>query len=95
MSKQKLSLTGKLLPLGNNLYEGKSNLCCCLEQRADSVVNGCLWAVPSRPVLGFAILKDLACSLSPKWEMSPYPSVFPRFLQTGTSRGVIAHAQIS
>lgn len=89
MSKQKLSLTGKLLPLGNNLYKGKSNLCCCLEQRADSVVNGCLWAVPSCPVLGFAIL------LSPKWEMSPCPSVFLKFLQTGTSRGVIAHAHIS
>lgn len=64
MSKQKLSLTGKLLPLGNNLCRGKRHLCFCLELGADSALKWVPWVPPPHPILGFTLLKAVLLSPS-------------------------------
>lgn len=69
MSKQKLSFTGKLLPLGDNLCRGKRHLCFCLELGADSALNGAMDHASS-PNLGFYYLLR-AVLLSPKWVTVP------------------------
>lgn len=69
MSKQKLSLTSKLLPPGNNLCRGKRHLCFCLELGADSALNGAVGHASS-PSLGFYYLLR-AVLLSPKWVTVP------------------------
>lgn len=74
MSKQKLSFTGKLLPLGNNLCRGKRRLCFCLELGADSVLNGAVGPASS-PNLGFYSFKS--CPAVSKWRLSLHPWVLP------------------
>lgn len=94
MSKQKLSLSGKLLPPGNNLCRGKRHLCFSLELGTDSALNGAAGHASS-PSLGFYYLLR-AVLLSPKWvTVPPSLGVAVIFYKQAHPEGVTACSRIS
>jgi hypothetical protein len=94
MNKQKLSLTGKLLPLGKDLCEGKWKTCLCLEQVQTMAVagEGSHGGLAFPPNLGLLPSSKESACCSPFWALSSFPSVSPSFPQTGLSGGATAHA---